>query len=135
MLNKIYKLFVVLFASILPTISFAEEALTKTKAIANGVGDIVDILVQVAFVAAVAFFFWGIAKYIWSVGNDGKEEGKKIMVWGVVGLFVMTCVWGLVYFIRDELQVGGAGDAPIPTIGGTPTVTPAPSTAPLEGNT
>ena len=62
------------------------------------------ILIPIAFALCLLYFFWGVAKYIKSAGTD-KEEGKSIMVWGVVGLFVAASIWGIIFFIRREFQI------------------------------
>ncbi len=111
MLKKIYFAFV----SILITLPvFASALLTNTKMLAEDVFSIVDYLIPMAFSLAVVFFFYGVAKYIWSEG-EGKGEGKKIMIWGVVALFVMSSVWGIIYYIEGELNiVGSERTMPIP---------------------
>lgn len=59
---------------------------------------------------ALLYFFWGLATYIRSAGDEkALEKGKLIMIWGVVALFVMTSVGGLVTFIQNELGVSGGG--------------------------
>ena len=51
-----------------------------------------------------------------SVGED-KETGKQIMIWGIIALFVMVSVWGLVNVLSNTTGIGGAA-APttIPTL-------------------
>lgn len=116
MLSKVYKIIISAVVIALPIQSYAQEYLKKTDGILDSLyGIVADILVPMAFIAALLFFFWGVAKYIRSEGS-GKDEGKKIMVWGVIALFVMSSVWGLVYFIRSELQVGDDARVTIPTI-------------------
>jgi len=74
-----------------------------------GLGQIIDaaygivtsILIPLAFSLCLFYFFWGVAKYIKSEG-DGKAEGKSIMVWGLVGIFVAFSIWGIIIFIRNE---------------------------------
>ena len=114
MKNK-FKAFLILISAIIPSISYAQ--LGKTRDLFDEAGLIItDIIVPLVFVLALLFFFWGVAKYILSVGTE-KEEGKKIMVWGVIALFVISSVWGLVRFLQDELIPGESFDTmPIPTI-------------------
>jgi hypothetical protein len=116
MLNKIHKIYLTLGLTMLPL--FASAQLDQTRGLFESAQSIVkDILVPLAFTLALLFFFWGVAKYIWSEGQ-GKAEGKQIMIWGIVGLFVMSSVWGIVYFIGQEIG-GGVGDRydmKIPTI-------------------
>ena len=118
MLNKIYKIILSSVFVLFPIFSFAQQ-LEKTKDLFWAAKYIVtDMLVPLAFILALLFFFWGIAKYIRSAGSE-KDEGKIIMVWGIVALFVMASVWGLVAFLQTELLGGpGPNSIPIPTIGG-----------------
>lgn len=112
MLNKIY---FALFLIALPVFVFAYP-LEGTSLFFESSSNLIKlILVPLAFTLALLFFFWGIAKYIWSEGQ-GKEDGRKIMIWGVVALFVMSSVWGIIYFISNELGIGGETVMPIPTI-------------------
>jgi hypothetical protein len=116
MINKIYKIFFPLIF-LVPFISYADEkALDKTGKIFGSVKYIVtDILVPLAFTLALVFFFWGVAQYILKSGSE-KDEGKKIMVWGVIALFVMSSVWGIVSMLQGELLIGNKTDGTIPTI-------------------
>jgi len=116
MLNKIYKTLPFLTLLVLPIFANAQPYLSKTEGILDSAGVIVEtILIPLAFTLALLLFFWGIAKYIWSEGTE-KAQGKQIMIWGVVALFVMSSIWGIVYFIGDELGLGGEISVPIPTI-------------------
>lgn len=64
---------------------------------------IVPILVGFALV----IFLWGIFKFIKNGGDEkAREEGKQIMLWGVIGLFVMLCVWGFVAILAHTLLGG-----------------------------
>ena len=114
MLKKIY--FAVILTA-LPVLSNAQN-LYKTRGLLEQASYIVTrVLAPLAFTLAVLYFFYGVAKYIWSAGTD-KDEGKKIMVWGVVALFVMSSIWGIVYFIKTELGVTEIPSVPIPTVTG-----------------
>jgi hypothetical protein len=51
---------------------------------------------------ALLFFFWGVAKFILNADNDEKRtEGKKVMIWGIIALFVMVSVWGLINILAN----------------------------------
>ncbi|OHA93375.1 MAG: hypothetical protein A3D37_02125 [Candidatus Zambryskibacteria bacterium RIFCSPHIGHO2_02_FULL_38_22] len=112
MLNKICKTSFVTTVAVLPMITYG--ALDKTSAFFTSAKDIVtNILIPLAFTLALLFFFWGVAKYIWSAG-DAKEEGKKIMVWGVIALFVMSSIWGIITVLKSDLGIGDESSMPVP---------------------
>lgn len=51
---------------------------------------------------AVLYFLLGVLKYIQSVGDETKrKEGVTMMTYGIIGLFVMASLWGLVYVIQN----------------------------------
>ncbi len=51
---------------------------------------------------AVIYFLIGVFKYIQSVGDETKrKEGATMMTYGIIGLFVMASLWGLVYVIQN----------------------------------
>ena len=60
-----------------------------------------QLIILVASLALLAFF-WGLTKYIWSLSGDKKnyEEGINIMKWGILALFIMVSIWGLVGFLQ-----------------------------------
>lgn len=59
---------------------------------------------------ATLYFFWGITKYIRAGGNSEEmKEGKNVMIYGIIALFVMFAVWGLVVLVKNELGLGNAG--------------------------
>ena len=65
-----------------------------------------SVLIPLAFSLCLFYFFWGVAKYIKSAGNEkDTEQGKRIMIWGIVGLFVATSIWGIISFIQKELGI------------------------------
>lgn len=65
---------------------------------------VTNTLIPLAFALGLFYFFWGVAKYIREEGQ-GKSEGRSIMIWGVVGIFVAFSIWGIVSFIRTELEL------------------------------
>ena len=73
------------------------------------------VLIPMAFGLCLLFFFWGLAKYIGiSAGSEeAVKEGKRVMVWGVVALFVVTSIWGIITFIRTELDITNIQNVPI----------------------
>ncbi len=66
---------------------------------------------------ALLIFFWGLVKFIFAQGSEtAKADGKKVMLWGLIALFVMVSVWGIVRFMQDALLSGTDFSAPpVPT--------------------
>ena len=53
-------------------------------------------IIPLLFAAALVIFIWGVIQYMMSANDQTKrEEGKKFIMWGIVSLFVMTAIWGI----------------------------------------
>ena len=73
----------------------------------------VNLLIPFMFVLAFLFFLFGLVKFMFSAGNeDAKDTGKRIMIWGIVVLFVMVAVWGIVNLVSNLTGIGLGGTAP-----------------------
>lgn len=54
-------------------------------------------VIPLLFSLAVVGFIWGIIQYFLNPDNEEKRKaGKSFMIWGLIALFVMVSVWGLV---------------------------------------
>ena len=67
--------------------------------------DLLKAVTPVIFGIALLVFIWGLVKFISRVGGDEKavKEGKSLMIWGLVALFVMASIWGILGFFYDDL--------------------------------
>src|SRR5690242_2048617 len=78
-----------------PITTFA--AFGGIKTLLTDFGHLVGLAIPIAFGLALLFFFYGIARFM-LVANDpkAKEQGRSMMIYGVIALFVISSVWGLV---------------------------------------
>jgi len=89
--------------------------MTGIKDLIVAVGGLINPLIVILVGVALLVFFWGLAKFIFRVGGDEKavEAGKKLMLWGLLALFVMLSVWGIITFFQRELNlpIGGSSSS------------------------
>lgn len=72
-----------------------------TKLIANQ-------LIPTIFGMAVVVFFWGLAVYVYKADEkDSQTKGRLIMTWGIIILFIMASLWGIISFWQSNLGIGG----------------------------
>ena len=66
-----------------------------------------DSVIPFIFAVATVFFVWGAIKFfILNADEEAqRDQGRQFMIWGVVALFVVTSVWGIINFIRTELTL------------------------------
>ncbi len=57
---------------------------------------------------AVVVFLYGAIRMIVSRGDEGKEAGKKALIWASAGLVAALLVGAIVRFIHDYIYVLGA---------------------------
>ncbi len=66
-------------------------------------------LVPLIISFAVVVFLWGVFKFIRDSGDEkARTDDKKMMFWGIFGLFIMLCVWAFV-----EILAGTFFNAPV----------------------
>jgi TRAP-type C4-dicarboxylate transport system permease small subunit len=59
---------------------------------------------------ALLLFIWGVYRYIASAGDEkASAEGSKLMSYGILVLFVMVSVWGLVSIMMNAIGVPTGG--------------------------
>ena len=101
-----------------PMLAFGQQ-LGNIETFVSSVGRIVGVLLPIVVAIALLGFFWGLVKFIFAQGNEeAKADAKKIMLWGLIALFVMVSVWGLVEFIGSALGVGQGDTIIVPTVPG-----------------
>ena len=77
--------------------------------------NVLDILVVIAFTLILLAFFWGLAKYVFQADNqEARDQGKRIMLGGIIALFVASSIWGIVELIQLELGIVPTGSQPVP---------------------
>ncbi len=64
--------------------------------IGNVVQDIINPLLVLLMSLALAYFIWGGAQFILNADEKEKRgKGKQAMAYGLIGLFIMTAVLGI----------------------------------------
>jgi hypothetical protein len=78
--------------------------------------DIVSLLIPIVAAVALLAFFWGLAKFILhSDSDDAHENGRQLMFWGIIALFVMVSIWGIITILHDDFFRGGVFIPQLPT--------------------
>ena len=80
------------------------------KLISNIKVYILNPIIGFMFAVAVFMFIYGIVEYIWSADNEDKVAvGKKHMIWGIIGMFVMIGVYGILNLLSGFWWEIGSG--------------------------
>ncbi|MES2953683.1 MAG: hypothetical protein V4674_03955 [Patescibacteria group bacterium] len=70
---------------------------------------VVPIIIGIALI----YFLLGVLEYIRKPDGIISETARSRMVYGLIGLFVMISVWGLVNLVGDTFGIQSGGQAPI----------------------
>jgi hypothetical protein len=79
-----------------------------------------NVLVPVIFALAFIVFLWGAFDtfILGASSEETKERGKNLMLWGLIGFFVMVSIWGLVNILTGTISFGNnSGPSQIPQTG------------------
>ncbi len=80
------------------------------KALLIAAGGVINQLIVIVAGLALLYFFWGLVKFIFHSGSEAEQtKGKDIMKWGIISLFVMFSIWGLVRFVSVALNIPLSG--------------------------
>ena len=110
-------------------IGFSIPALALTPFIASAQGlqgligsiyGLINNLIPVVIGLAVLLFLWGVLRYLFSKEDTEKGAAKTYMLWGIITLFVMVSVWGLVNILSETLLGTDAGIYQPPATPGLP---------------
>jgi hypothetical protein len=68
--------------------------------------EIINPLITLAFALTLVYFIYGVIKFIIDKQN-GKDDGngRRHMLWGLIGMFVMVSVFGIMQFIVNTLTL------------------------------
>ncbi len=64
------------------------------------IGNIVALLIPITIGIAMVVFFYGLVKYI---RNPEKTDGRQIMIAGIVSLFIMVSIWGIIRLVQTTI--------------------------------
>lgn len=93
------------FILFLPSLANAQGTLFD---LINEFESLLDRLIPIIIGLALVGVLWGLAQYSFKAGDEkAQQEAKRIMFWGVIFLFAMVSIWGLVSILQTMFGVGG----------------------------
>lgn len=94
-----------------PMFALAQPNLGWFESLLDQFGGLVSTMIPIAIAIGLLVFIWGLVQYIMNSGDDtAKTDGKNKMIYGIVALFVMVSVWGIVAVLGQIFNVTVGGD-------------------------
>jgi len=77
--------------------------------------DLISAILPLLASLSLLVFVWGLAKFIMKVGGDEKAvgEGKNLMKWGLLALFLMVSFMGVISFFQRDIGLGDRASYPL----------------------
>jgi len=113
-MSFIRKLSISLASILLPLVSFAQSGpnpsgeLGPIGDLISAIGNVIQAAIPVVTALALIGFFWGMAQYVFQSGDEeAQEKGKNKMIAGVVALFMIAAIGGIVELLLRAFGVEG----------------------------
>jgi len=90
--------------------------LTTIQGIICVFGDIFDLAIPVLVILGVLYFVWGVVSYVIASDEEAKKKGKDKMIYGLIGLLVITALWGLIKVLTTTFGLSTTATVTTPGI-------------------
>ncbi|PCI29709.1 hypothetical protein COB52_02225 [Candidatus Kaiserbacteria bacterium] len=75
----------------------------------NTFSGIINGIIPIILALAVLYFFWGLANYILkSDDSEGRSKAINTMFMGIIAIFVMVSIWGIIRILQETFEVTGS---------------------------
>lgn len=66
---------------------------------------VINPALQFLFALAFAFFIWGVVEFfLYGDSDESRDRGKRNIIWGLVGLFIMSGFWGIIQILAGTIN-------------------------------
>ena len=85
---------------------FIPVAEASVRTLMNSISTvIIDPLIGLLFSLAVVYFIYGLAQYLLNPESEEvRKSSKTHMLWGIIGIFIMVSVYGIIDIIINTLS-------------------------------
>jgi ABC-type uncharacterized transport system permease subunit len=71
---------------------------------------LINMGISIVIGLAVIGFMYGIVRFLFDSTNEkARKEARSFMLYGILTLFVMTSLWGLVHMLSGTINIGEEG--------------------------
>ncbi len=103
-----------------PSLASARAPRTFAE-LANLIVTILDSAAGLLVLAGIVIYFYGLSTNILKMKDEGGEKMRSYFVWGIIVIFIMVSIWGILSLLQNTLfggdrfspNTGGGGGAPL----------------------
>jgi len=96
-----------LLAVVAPIAAFAQ---TSFGSILGTIGGLINTIIPILIAGAIAYFIYGVIKFVIAEDADDKGKARSVVIQGIIGLFVIVSMWGLVGVVQNTFGIGVSGE-------------------------
>jgi len=114
---------VLVFLAVLIVPLFAHAAAKSFSELVENLVSLINTGIGFLLLLGIIMYFWGISVNVLKFEDD-PEKKKAYFFWGIIVLFVMFSIWGIIELLQNTLFGGGSfgiGSAPASEPGTSPT--------------
>ncbi len=93
----------------LPLVASAADLMSTLVLVNRFLNGLIGVIITIAIIV----FFWGLVRYLTDVG-EAKHQGLLIMMYGLIAIFVMVSIWGIIHLLQNTFGISGQNQAIIP---------------------
>ena len=121
------KKLIIALVSFSPSIAFAQtiasagnnpSSISDATTLAQRLTYLFDVAIDVLIALAVLWIIVSVVVWLVSSGGENATKWRTNALWGIVGLAVILCIWGLVHVLTSTFNTAnnGLNASEIPTV-------------------
>ena len=122
MKNISKKVGIALAAFVLPAVAFAQTLVGTTNATSlfTNIKSILNAVIPIIIALAVVYILWGIVQAYIKGDEESRKAGHLKILYGIIGLFIMLSIWGLVNILVNTAGLSNTVPTTIPSVNNLP---------------
>ncbi|OGF83020.1 hypothetical protein A3B18_02390 [Candidatus Giovannonibacteria bacterium RIFCSPLOWO2_01_FULL_46_13] len=104
-MNKLTKVLPYAVALATPFFAFGQGTVFTIR---ERIQSLLNQIIPILLIIGTIVFLWGVITFLLAGANEEKRaEARSLMIYGLIGLFVMVAVWGIVNVLVGFFLPGG----------------------------
>lgn len=100
---------------LLPFLAFAQAG--SIEEVMDTIFNLLNQLIPILISIAVVWFIWGVVQFVTAGADEEKRKGgRNTMIFGIIAIFVIVAVWGLVNILEGTFGLTDEGALPGPEL-------------------
>ena len=115
---------IVAFVAVFAPALASAQAITDVNTLTYKLTNIGNTIIEILIAFAVLYIIFNVVRYIMSANDPAKRKEIGVgILWGIVGLFVILSIWGLVNILSNTFRTNtNAPTQSFPTLNYPPQV-------------